>query len=123
MARTTSGPVALPTAATSTTLFSLQVYHGGALVLYALRQKVGDAAFQRIERAWVQRYRGRSRRAPTTSSRSPRRSPASDLTRFLRDWLYGDEDAADARPPGLDGQPGREHDHSRPRRPITPSRP
>ena len=38
-------------------LFSPQVYYGGALVLYALRQQVGDAAFRALERAWVARYR------------------------------------------------------------------
>ena len=30
-----------------------------------------------------------------------------DLTGFLRDWLYGDQDAADARAPGLEGRSGR----------------
>jgi hypothetical protein len=35
------GPVALP--ASPDTLFSFNVYHGGALVLYALRQVVGTA--------------------------------------------------------------------------------
>ena len=53
-----AGPVARPTSAD--TLFSLNVYHGGALVLYALRQVVGAATFDRIQRAWVARYRGRS---------------------------------------------------------------
>ena len=56
-------------------LFSPQPYYGGALVLYALRQKVGDATFQQIERAWVRATATESARPPT-SSRSPRRSPA-----------------------------------------------
>ena len=56
--RAQSGPVALPTS--EDTLFDFQRYHGGALVLYALRQKIGDAAFQRIERAYVDRFRDRS---------------------------------------------------------------
>ena len=34
------GPVALPLSAD--VLFNFQRYHGGALVLYALRQKIGD---------------------------------------------------------------------------------
>ena len=42
-------------------LFSSQQYFGGALVLYALRQKVGDTTFQKIERAWVSRYAGEVR--------------------------------------------------------------
>ena len=52
-----SGPVAHPIDADH--LFDLQVYHGGALVLYALRQVVGARTFERIERAWVARYRDR----------------------------------------------------------------
>lgn len=43
-----------------TRCLTLQRYHGGALVLYALRQVVGASTFQRIERAWVQRYAGQS---------------------------------------------------------------
>jgi aminopeptidase N len=80
-----SGPVARPNA---DTLFSLNVYHGGALVLYALREVVGDATFQRIERAWVQRYRNRS---PSTAAFIALASKVAhrDLSGFLRDWLYG----------------------------------
>ena len=61
-------------------LFSRSSYYGGALVLYALRQQVGDATFQKIERAWVTRYRDGRRRRPT-SSLSPRRSPTRTCTR------------------------------------------
>jgi hypothetical protein len=52
------GPVALP--ASADTLFSFNAYHGGALVLYALREKIGRPAFERLERAWVTRYRNES---------------------------------------------------------------
>ena len=76
--------------ASADTLFSSSVYYGGALVLYALRQKVGTAAFQRIERDL-------GARATTATSASHerlhrarrRRSPAATSTGFLRDWLYG----------------------------------
>ena len=77
-------------AADADTLFSFNAYHGGALVLYALRQEIGDAAFERIERAWVARYRdgvgehGRLHRARLA------RSPAATSRGFLRAWLYGD---------------------------------
>ena len=37
--------------------YAIQIYDGGALVLYALRQKIGTAAFEQVERTWVQRYR------------------------------------------------------------------
>jgi aminopeptidase N len=41
-------------------LFSPNVYDGGAVVLYALRQVIGDRAFERLEREWAQRYEGDS---------------------------------------------------------------
>src|SRR4051794_33369235 len=53
-------PVAKPKGADFQHLFSSQQYKGGALALYALRQKVGVPTFQRIERAWVSRYAGKS---------------------------------------------------------------
>jgi aminopeptidase N len=84
--RVESGPVALPLSAD--TMFDQQVYLGGALVLYALRQVVGDATFQRIEREWVDRYRDRS---PSTDDFIALASQVShrDLSGFLRAWLYG----------------------------------
>jgi aminopeptidase N len=84
--RADDGPVALPTS--SDTLFSFQVYHGGALVLYALRQVVGAATFQRIERSWLQSYAGRSASTDDFIALASRVS-GRDLTGFLRDWLYG----------------------------------
>jgi aminopeptidase N len=80
------GPVAQP--ASAETLFSLNVYHGGALVLYALREEIGERAFARLERAWAERYRGKSASTEDfieLASRVARR----DLTAFLEDWLYG----------------------------------
>ena len=38
-------------------IFRPVVYDGSALVLYALRQKIGTAAFDRLERDWVARHR------------------------------------------------------------------
>jgi aminopeptidase N len=91
------GPVALPTS--PDTMFSLNAYHGGALVLYALRQRVGDATFQRIERTWVARYRDRS--AGTGDFIALASQVAHrDLTGFLRAWLYG------RRTPPMPGHPG-----------------
>ena len=80
------GPVAHPISAD--TLFSLQVYHGGALVLYALRQKIGDAAFMRLERAWVKRYEGKSVSTDDFIALASQVA-GRDLARFLRNWLYG----------------------------------
>ncbi len=100
--RAESGPVAAPSSADE--LFAYQRYHGGALVLYALRQKVGNAAFARIERAYPDRFRDRSvttddfiALAAQVSGRARRRAVPARVG--LRD-----QDAADAGPPGLDGQ-------------------
>ncbi|WCB92622.1 hypothetical protein DSM104299_01319 [Baekduia alba] len=84
--RADSGPVALPSS--SDTLFDLQRYHGGALVLYALRQQVGTATFQRIEREWLRAYEGRSASTDDFIALASRVS-GQDLSGFLRAWAYG----------------------------------
>jgi aminopeptidase N len=84
--RADDGPVALPVSAD--TLFSFQVYHGGALVLYALRQTVGAATFQRIERSWLRSYEGKSASTDDFIALASRVA-GRDLTGFLRSWLYG----------------------------------
>jgi aminopeptidase N len=86
--RATYGPVGRPLSGDPVQLFSRQVYYGGALVLYALRQQVGDATFQRIERAWVTRYRdGVASTADFIALAS--KVSGQDLTAFLNDWVYG----------------------------------
>jgi aminopeptidase N len=85
------GPVAEP--ASAETLFSQNVYHGGALVLYALRQEIGDGAFRRLERAWVHRYRDKSVRTADFIALASRIAHR-DLSDFLRAWLYGVETPA-----------------------------
>jgi aminopeptidase N len=91
-----SGPVALPSSAD--TLFDFQRYHGGALVLYALRQVVGAPTFQRIERAWLQRYEGQSASTDDFIALASQVS-GRNLTAFLRDWLYG------TKTPAMPGHP------------------
>jgi aminopeptidase N len=82
------GPVARPVGPEFDKLFSPQVYYGGALVLFALRQEVGADVFQAIERAWLRRFRGRS--ASTDDFIAVASEVAGrDLTAFLRAWLYG----------------------------------
>jgi aminopeptidase N len=85
--RAESGPVALPTDAS--TLFDFQRYHGGALVLYALREEVGAEAFARIERAWVTTYEGRSASTDDFIALASRVA-GRDLGPFLRAWVYGE---------------------------------
>jgi aminopeptidase N len=83
------GPVAKPTGNDIFTLFSDNVYSGGSLVLYALRQVIGDPAFRAVERGWAQREAGRS---VTTEDFIAFASQVAhrDLGDFLRAWLYGD---------------------------------
>ena len=85
--RAQSGPVAMPSSADE--LFAFQRYHGGALVLYALRQKVGQAAFARIERAYPDRFRDRSITTDDFIALAAQVSGRRDVVPFLRDWLYG----------------------------------
>jgi aminopeptidase N len=56
--------------------------------LYALRQKVGAAAFDRIERTWLQTYAGRSASTDDFIALASRVS-GQDLGAFLRAWAYG----------------------------------
>lgn len=88
-----SGPVAAPNAAN---LFDSQRYLGGVLVLYALRQLIGEDAFHAVECAFLARYRDSS---ATTEDYIAVASEVSgqDLSGFLRDWLYG---TATPRMPG-----------------------
>src|SRR3954452_9061855 len=96
--RADNGPVARPLSNEPTQLFSIQVYYGGALVLYALRQQVGNATFEKIEREWVRRYRGES---PSTADFIDLASQVShhDLHAFLHAWLY------DTKTPPMPGHP------------------
>lgn len=69
-------------------IFRDNVYSGGALVLYALRQEIGAPAFQRLERAWVARHRnGNASTADFTDLASE--VAGRDLSGFLHAWLYG----------------------------------
>ena len=83
------GPVARPSSGDPAELFSFNVYHGGALVLYALRQKIGSRPFERIQRAWVDRYEGESASTEDFIDLASKVS-GRNLKGFLRDWLYGE---------------------------------
>jgi aminopeptidase N len=98
--RATFGPVAAPRHGADDVagLFSSNVYDGGALVLYALRQEVGDAVFRRIEREWPRRFGG----GPASTADFIRLASAvarRDLAPFLTAWLYG------KRTPPMPGHP------------------
>ncbi|MFJ9713291.1 M1 family metallopeptidase [Streptomyces sp. NPDC101234] len=77
-----------PAEPTEPTLFKVMRYDGSALVLYALREKVGDETFGRIERAWVTDNRGRAAGTRDFVALASRVA-GKDLTPFLTPWLYG----------------------------------
>ena len=60
------------------------------MVLYALRQKIGHDAFERLERAWVRRFRGESAGTEDFIALASRVA-GTDLSGFLGAWLYGTE--------------------------------
>ncbi|WP_334663018.1 M1 family metallopeptidase [Streptomyces cyaneofuscatus] len=79
-------------------LFRPVVYDGSALVLYALRQEIGAAAFDRLQRAWVRIHRdGTATTADFTRLASG--IAGRDLTPFFEEWLYG------KKTPAMPGHP------------------
>jgi aminopeptidase N len=84
------GPVAQPKfgAEDVASMFSPNIYDGGATVLFALRQVIGERRFNVLERAWVTLG---SRRSRTTQDfiALPSIIGHRDLRGFLNDWLYG----------------------------------
>ncbi|MEV4638043.1 M1 family metallopeptidase [Actinoplanes sp. NPDC049548] len=83
------GPVARPAGSASIwDVFNPNVYDGGALALYALRQKIGATKFQLLERLWVSKYRGKSVSTDDFIHLASRVS-GQDLQAFLTAWLYG----------------------------------
>jgi aminopeptidase N len=83
------GPVAAPASSASVwDLFNSNVYYGGALALYALQQKIGTADFQRLERTWVSKYRGKSASTDDFIALASKVS-GRNLRAFLAAWFYG----------------------------------
>ncbi|MEU2713264.1 M1 family metallopeptidase [Streptomyces sp. NPDC007205] len=77
-----------PAEPTEPTLFKVMRYDGSALVLYALREKVGAETFGRIERSWVTAYQGRAAGTRDFIAVASRVA-GEDLGPFLTPWLYG----------------------------------
>jgi aminopeptidase N len=86
--RDTYGPVARPKNGSDEVIFSDQIYGGGALALFALHEKVGDRTWRALMKEWVQRYEGQSVSTDDFIAFVDR-NVRGDMTRFLRDWLYG----------------------------------
>ncbi|MFD7550790.1 M1 family metallopeptidase [Streptomyces sp. NPDC059816] len=87
-----------PAEPTEPNLFKRMRYDGSALVLYALRQQVGSAAFRTIEREWAQRYRGEIAGTREFIALACEVTD-EDMEAFLRPWLYG------SRTPAMPGHP------------------
>jgi aminopeptidase N len=93
------GPPASPNSAADVLdLFNPNVYDGGALVLYALKQVVGQSTFYEIERRWVRIHEGGSASTEDFIALASRVAQR-DLGPFLRAWLYG------ATTPPMPGHP------------------
>jgi aminopeptidase N len=93
------GPVARPKNGDPDVLFSDNVYGGGALVLFALHEKIGDRQWRGLERAWAQENAGRSLSTDDWIA-FVNRYTHRNLTAFLRDWVYG------TKVPAMPGHPG-----------------
>ncbi|WP_095932980.1 M1 family metallopeptidase [Streptomyces sp. Tue6028] len=77
-----------PAEPTEPNLFKRMRYDGSALVLYALREKVGEATFGKIERAWVTTYKGKTASTQDYIDLASKVA-REDLDGFLHPWLYG----------------------------------
>ncbi|PAZ14692.1 zinc metalloprotease [Streptomyces sp. SA15] len=91
--RAAGGPPAAPKTpqpGQKISIFRPNVYDGGALVLYALRQEIGRLAFDRLERSWVTRHRDG---VATTADFVALAEEISgrDLDAFFKAWLYGEK--------------------------------
>ena len=84
------GPVAQPASNELFELFSPNVYDGGAVVLYALRQEIGERAFVELERRWAQSNEGDSVGTSDFIALASRVA-GRNLRPFLSDWLFGTE--------------------------------
>ncbi|MGW3823341.1 M1 family metallopeptidase [Streptomyces sp. NPDC005071] len=99
--RAAGGPPARPVAPSpgeKISIFRPAVYDGSALVLYALRQEIGEPAFDQLERSWVRTHRDST---ATTKDfvRLASQIAGRDLTAFFDGWLYG------AKTPPMPGHP------------------
>ena len=65
-------------------MFSIAVYHRGAMTLQALREKIGDEEFFTILQTWTATTATPTPR-PRSSSPWPSRSPARTSTPFFHD--------------------------------------
>ncbi len=88
--RAEGGPPAdpkVPDPGSKISIFRPIAYDGSALVLYALRERIGTAAFDRLQRAWVTRHRD-SHASTADFIALASEISGKDQSGFLRPWLY-----------------------------------
>lgn len=85
--RAAYGPVGMPLSGADEDVFSRNSYYGGFLVLYALRQEIGTAKFEKLEREYVTKYAGQSRGTADYIALASKIA-GRDLGPFLKSWLY-----------------------------------
>ncbi|WP_432136288.1 M1 family metallopeptidase [Streptomyces sp. bgisy154] len=71
-------------------IFRANVYDGAALVLYALRETIGQRSFDQLERAWVREHQDGTASTADFVELAGRIS-GRDLDGFFRAWLYGEK--------------------------------
>ncbi|WP_346777186.1 M1 family metallopeptidase [Streptomyces sp. HNM0575] len=69
-------------------IFRRSVYDGSAVALYALREKIGNEAFARLQREWITQH-GDGNASTADFVRLVNAVAKKDLTGFLKGWLYG----------------------------------
>jgi aminopeptidase N len=84
------GPVARPSSNELLELFSNNVYDGGALVLYALHNRIGERKFYELQREWAKRYGGESATTLDFILLAAKVSRDPGVVPFLIRWLYGE---------------------------------
>ncbi|MFG2432416.1 M1 family metallopeptidase [Streptomyces sp. NPDC048590] len=117
--RAAGGPPARPDVPTpdhKISLFRPVVYDGSALILYALRAEIGQAAFDRLERTWVRTHRDASATTEDFTALASRIA-GRDLTDFFDGWLYA------TKTPPMPGHPDWRSETPRTAGPDTPRAP
>ncbi|MGP3776379.1 M1 family metallopeptidase [Streptomyces sp. SDT5-1] len=84
--RASDGPPGLPKA-----LGGTNIYDGGALVLYALRMRVGEKVFDRVMGLWPRRFKDRTVTSEDFIRHAVDVTGDRRIDPFLRAWLFGAE--------------------------------
>lgn len=89
--RSSYGPPArlhAPEPGDKTDIFRKSVYDGSAVALYALREKIGNEDFARLQREWITQHRD-GNASTRDFVRLASAVAKKDLSGFLTSWLYG----------------------------------